>query len=288
LLAIAEGRIVAEGDRRQLTPEHRFKSRKEMMELFADLPEALASTVEIARRCTWRPTTQNPILPRFTAGNKKADEAAELKHQAEAGLEARIAAGNLAPGRTEADYRERLAFELGVINRMNYAGYFLIVADFIQWAKSQGIPVGPGRGSGAGSLVAYSLTITDLDPIRFDLLFERFLNPDRVSMPDFDVDFCQERRDEVIRYVQERYGREQVAQIITFGTLQARGVLRDVGRVLELPYGQVDKLCKLVPFNPAAPVTLAKAIEGEARLQEARKEDPRVERLFDIALKLEG
>src|SRR5690606_34968439 len=141
---------------------------------------------------------------------------------------------------------------------------------------------------GAGSLVSYALTITDLDPIRFGLLFERFLNPERVSMPDFDIDFCQERRDEVIRYVQERYGREQVAQIITFGTMQARGVLRDVGRVLEMPYGQVDKLCKLVPFNPAAPVTLAKAIDGEARLQEARKEDPRVERLFDIALKLEG
>ena len=288
LLAIAEGRIVAESDRRQLTPEHRFKTREEMMELFADLPEALTSTVEIAQRCAWRPTTRNPILPRFTVGNKEADEAAELKRQAEAGLEARIAAQGLAPGRTEAEYRERLAFELAVISRMNYAGYFLIVADFIQWAKSQDIPVGPGRGSGAGSLVAYSLTITDLDPIRFGLLFERFLNPDRVSMPDFDVDFCQERRDEVIRYVQDRYGREQVAQIITFGTMQARGVLRDVGRVLEMPYGQVDKLCKLVPFNPAAPVTLAKAIDGEARLQEARKEDPRVERLFDIALKLEG
>ena len=148
--------------------------------------------------------------------------------------------------------------------RMKYPGYFLIVADFIQWAKSQGIPVGPGRGSGAGSLVAYSLTITDLDPIRFGLLFERFLNPERVSMPDFDIDFCQDRRDEVIRYVQERYGRDQVAQIITFGTLQARGVLRDVGRVLQMPYGQVDKLCKLVPQNPAAPVTLAQAIDERA------------------------
>jgi len=288
LLAIAEGRIVAENDRRQLTPEHRFKTRNEMMELFADLPEALASTVEIAQRCNWRPTSRNPILPRFTTGDKKADEAAELTKQAEAGLKTRLKVEGLAPGRTEAEYRERLAFELGVISRMNYAGYFLIVADFIKWAKAQTIPVGPGRGSGAGSLVAYSLTITDLDPIRFGLLFERFLNPDRISMPDFDIDFCQERRDEVIRYVQERYGREQVAQIITFGTMQARGVLRDVGRVLEMPYGQVDKLCKLVPFNPAAPVTLAKAIEGEAKLQEARKEDPRVGRLFDIALKLEG
>ena len=171
---------------------------------------------------------------------------------------------------------------------MKYPGYFLIVADFIQWAKAQGIPVGPGRGSGAGSLVAYALTITDLDPIRFGLLFERFLNPERVSMPDFDIDFCQDRRDEVIRYVQERYGRDQVAQIITFGTLQARGVLRDVGRVLQMPYGQVDKLCKLVPQNPASPVTLAQAIEGEPRLQAERDGEPVVERAFDIAQKLEG
>ena len=159
----------------------------------------------------------------------------------------------LSQGTTEEDYRERLAFELDVITRMNYAGYFLIVADFIKWAKAHDIPVGPGRGSGAGSLVAYALTITDLDPIRFGLLFERFLNPERVSMPDFDIDFCQDRRGEVIDYVQQRYGRDQVAQIITFGTLQARGVLRDVGRVLQMPYGQVDKLTKLVPQNPAAP-----------------------------------
>ncbi len=171
---------------------------------------------------------------------------------------------------------------------MKYPGYFLIVADFIQWAKAQGIPVGPGRGSGAGSLVSYALTITDLDPIRFGLLFERFLNPERVSMPDFDVDFCQDRRDEVIRYVQERYGRDQVAQIITFGTLQARGVLRDVGRVLQMPYGQVDKLCKLVPQNPASPVTLVQAIDGEPKLQAERDGDPVVKRAFSIALKLEG
>ena len=171
---------------------------------------------------------------------------------------------------------------------MKYPGYFLIVADFIQWAKAQGIPVGPGRGSGAGSLVSYALTITDLDPIRFGLLFERFLNPERVSMPDFDIDFCQDRRDEVIRYVQERYGRDQVAQIITFGTLQARGVLRDVGRVLQMPYGQVDKLCKLVPQNPTSPITLAQAIEDEPKLQAERDGDPVVKRAFDIARKLEG
>jgi DNA polymerase-3 subunit alpha len=288
LICIAEGRLLAETDRRQLTPEHRFKSRAEMQALFADLPEALASTVEIAQRCAFRPRTLAPILPRFSVGNETVDEAAELRKQAEEGLTRRIDAHGIAPGQTEESYRERLAYELGVIERMKYPGYFLIVADFIQWAKGQGIPVGPGRGSGAGSLVAYALTITDLDPIRFGLIFERFLNPDRVSMPDFDIDFCQDRRDEVIRYVQQRYGREQVAQIITFGTLQARGVLRDVGRVLQMPYGQVDKLTKLVPQNPANPVTLKKAIDEEPRLAAARDSDPVVRRAFDIAQKLEG
>jgi DNA polymerase-3 subunit alpha len=288
LICIAEGRLLAEPNRRHLTPEHRFKTRTEMMKLFADLPEALAATVEIARRCAFRPTIQKPILPQFTTGEGKIDEAAELRRRAEEGLARRIASHGVAQGHTEEDYRERLAFELNVIAGMKYPGYFLIVADFIQWAKSEGIPVGPGRGSGAGSLVAYALTITDLDPIRFGLLFERFLNPERVSMPDFDIDFCQNRRDEVIRYVQQRYGRDQVAQIITFGTLQARGVLRDVGRVLEMPYGQVDKICKLVPQNPAAPVTLARAIADEPRLQAARDDDPVVARAFAIALKLEG
>ncbi len=289
LICIAEGRLIAEGERRQLSPEHSFKSRAEMAALFADLPEALASTVEIAQRCAFRPMTRKPILPRFTAlGGEAVDESAELRRQAGEGLTRRIEALGVASGRTIDDYRERLAFELGVIERMKYPGYFLIVADFIQWAKLQGIPVGPGRGSGAGSLVAYSLTITDLDPIRFGLLFERFLNPERISMPDFDIDFCQDRRGEVIDYVQQRYGRDQVGQIITFGTLQARGVLRDVGRVLEMPYGQVDKLCKLVPMNPAAPVTLSKAIAEEPRLQAFRDADPTVKRVFDIAMKLEG
>ena len=218
----------------------------------------------------------------------QAKEAEELRRAAFAGLEERLARHPLAPGHSVEDYRERLSFELGVIASMKYAGYFLIVADFIQWAKAQGIPVGPGRGSGAGSLVAYALTITDLDPIRFGLLFERFLNPERISMPDFDIDFCQNRRDEVIRYVQESYGRDQVAQIITFGTLQARGVLRDVGRVLQMPYGQVDKLCKLVPQNPANPVTLKRAIDDEPRLQAERDRDPVTRRAFDIAQKLEG
>jgi DNA polymerase III subunit alpha len=288
LLCIAEGRLLAEAERRHLTPEHRFKTRAEMIKSFADLPEALASTVEIAERCSFRPKTHKPILPRFSTGEGRVDEAGELRRRAAQGLERRLSDHGTAPGQTVEDYRERLAFELAVIEKMKFPGYFLIVSDFIGWAKDQGIPVGPGRGSGAGSLVAYSLKITDLDPIRFGLLFERFLNPERVSMPDFDIDFCQTRRDEVIRYVQERYGRDQVAQIITFGTLQARGVLRDVGRVLEMPYGQVDKLCKLVPQNPAAPVTLAKAIESEPRLQAARDTEPVVGRAFAIAQKLEG
>ncbi len=288
LICIAEGRVIADGDRRQLTPEHYFKSRAEMTALFSDLPEALASTVEIAERCAFRPRTRTPILPRFSVGAAPVDEAAELDMRAKAGLAQRLATHGVAPGETAGAYHERLAFELDVIERMKYPGYFLIVADFIQWAKAKGIPVGPGRGSGAGSLVAYALTITDLDPIRFGLLFERFLNPHRVSMPDFDIDFCQDRRDEVIRYVQERHGRDHVAQIITFGTLQARGVLRDVGRVLEMPYGQVDKLCKLVPFNPAHPVTLGRAIADEPRLQTARDSEPVVGRAFDIAQKLEG
>jgi len=290
LISIAEGRVLADPERRQLTPEHRFKTQGEMIALFADLPEAVASTVEIAQRCHFRPRTRKPILPSFTAevGGKVLDEAAELARQAREGLDRRLAAHGPAPGLSEKDYRDRLEFELSIIAGMKFPGYFLIVSDFIKWAKAQDIPVGPGRGSGAGSLVAYALTVTDLDPLRFALLFERFLNPERVSMPDFDIDFCQDRRDEVIRYVQERYGRAQVAQIITFGTLQARGVLRDVGRVLELPYGQVDKLCKLVPQNPAAPISLDKAIEGEPKLQAAREEDPVVARLFDIAVKLEG
>ena len=185
-------------------------------------------------------------------------------------------------------YHERLDFELSVIIQMGFPGYFLIVADFIGWSKDQGIPVGPGRGSGAGSVVAWALLITDLDPLRWGLLFERFLNPERVSMPDFDIDFCQERRDEVIRYVQNKYGRDHVAQIITFGKLQARAVLRDVGRVLEMPYGQVDKICKMVPNNPAAPMTLPQAIESESELRRMIAEDPDIRRLTDMGMKLEG
>ena len=294
LICIAEGRYIPEDDRRKLTPEHYFKSRAEMMALFADLPEALANTIEIARRCAYRPRMRAPILPAFTQGKATTkdelaeEEAVELRRQAEEGLTERLRIGGTAEGFTEDDYRKRLDFELNVIAKMKYAGYFLIVSDFIKWAKTHGIPVGPGRGSGAGSVAAWSLSITDLDPLRFGLLFERFLNPERVSMPDFDIDFCQDRRDEVIRYVQQKYGASRVAQIITFGKLQARAVLRDVGRVLQMPYGQVDKLCKLVPNNPANPVSLPDAIAGEPKLQEARDNDPVVKKLLEIGIKLEG
>jgi DNA polymerase-3 subunit alpha len=293
LLSIAEGSYVAVDDRRRLSPEHYFKTASQMRALFADLPEALDNTLEIARRCAYRPLEGMPILPPFLTGGVATSalaetEAAELRRQSEAGLTGRLAQHGMAPGYDANAYAERLAFELGVITGMNYQGYFLIVADFIQWAKAQGIPVGPGRGSGAGSLVAYALTITDLDPIRFGLLFERFLNPERVSMPDFDIDFCQDRRDEVIAYVRERYGAERVAHIITFGKLQARAVLRDVGRVLQMPYGQVDRLCKLVPMNPANPITLPQAIAAEPRLQEARDNEPIVAKLLDIGQRLEG
>jgi len=295
LICIADGTRVGMEERRRFTGQHYFKSAKEMQTLFADLPEALENTIEIARRCTFHDRTCDPILPRFSEDAANADgdeaigaEARELRAQAIAGLEQRLKQHPLAEGFSRDDYDSRLAFELDIIEQMQYPGYFLIVADFIKWAKEQGIAVGPGRGSGAGSLVAWALTITDIDPMRFSLLFERFLNPERVSMPDFDIDFCQERREEVIRYVQKRYGADQVAQIITFGTLQARAVLRDVGRVLQMPYGQVDRLCKLVPNNPANPVTLTQAIDGEPRLQEAAQEEEIVERLFDISKRLEG
>ncbi|SEQ82822.1 DNA polymerase III, alpha subunit [Faunimonas pinastri] len=293
LLSIADGRLISSDDRRRLTPEHHFASQAEMKRRFQDLPEALENTVEVALRCHARVRTVNPILPRFAAKAEdpeaaEREEAAELCRQAEEGLIARLDKLGTAPGLTREDYEKRLEFELGIITKMKFPGYFLIVADFIKWAKQNGIPVGPGRGSGAGSVVAWALTITDLDPLRFALLFERFLNPERVSMPDFDIDFCQDRREEVIGYVQKRYGSDQVAQIITFGTLQARAALRDVGRVLEMPYGQVDRLSKMVPADPANPVTLAQAVADEPRFAEARQEEPVVDRLLTIAMKLEG
>ncbi len=293
LMAVAHNAMVSDDNRFRLTQDHYLKSRAEMCALFADLPEALENSVEIAKRCSFILQTRKPILPRFTGATDDAEEAeraesAELKRQAIEGLAMRLDTLGMAPGYTREEYEERLAFELSIIERMKFPGYFLIVADFIKWAKQHDIPVGPGRGSGAGSLVAYALTITDVDPLRFSLLFERFLNPERVSMPDFDIDFCQDRREEVIRYVQQKYGREQVAQIITFGSLQARAALRDVGRVLEMSYGQVDRICKLVPNNPANPTPLSKAIEEEPKFQEEADREPVVARLLDIAQKIEG
>ncbi len=294
LLCISDSAQVAQTERRRLTPEHRLKSPAEMAELFADLPEATANTLVIARRCAFMVPTRAPILPAFptVAGRSEVEE---LRAKAAAGLEARLQSKVYEPGiaaeqqaEVARPYRERLDYELQVIEGMKYDGYFLIVADFIQWAKQQGIPVGPGRGSGAGSVVAWALSITDLDPLRFGLLFERFLNPERVSMPDFDVDFCQDRRDEVIRYVRDKYGADRVASIITFGKLQARAVLRDVGRALGLPYGQVDRVAKLVPFNPANPPTLEQAMLLEPQLGEAAREDEQVGQMIDIAQKLEG
>jgi DNA polymerase-3 subunit alpha len=294
LLCIAEGTVLGESNRRRLTRHHHFKSPAEMRLLFADVPEAVDNTLVIARRCAYMPEPRKPILPPFPTQSGR-DEKEELRAMAALGLDRRLMSQVFTPAMSAEEreaaakpYRERLAFELEVISKMGFAGYFLIVAEFIQWAKAAGIPVGPGRGSGAGSVVAWALTITDLDPLRFGLLFERFLNPERVSMPDFDIDFCQDRRDEVIRHVQEKYGRDRVAQIITFGTLQARAVLRDVGRVLEMPYGQVDRICKLVPYNPANPVKLQQAIDGEPLLQQMRDSDESVARLIAIALKLEG
>ena len=294
LLCIADGTYVGEAQRRRMTPNHWFKPADEMKRLFADLPEAVDNTLVIARRCHFMPQRRNPILPRFPTEEGRT-EAEELRAQAREGLEERLRVHVYDPAADEGDreaaalpYRQRLEFELDVIERMGFPGYFLIVADFMRWANVHEVPVGPGRGSGAGSVVAWALTITGLDPLRFGLLFERFLNPERVSMPDFDIDFCQDRRDEVIAYVQDRYGQDRVAQIITFGKLQARAVLRDVGRVLQLPYGQVDRICKLVPNNPANPTTLQQALNTVDLLREERDSDETVAHMIDIALKLEG
>ncbi|MDE2466888.1 MAG: DNA polymerase III subunit alpha [Alphaproteobacteria bacterium] len=285
LLCIAEGRQLTDPARRKVTSEAWFKTKAAMRAVFADLPDACDNTIAIARLCAAKADTRRPMLPSYPGIHSGFSEAEALRRMAAEGLERRLSDCGI----TDRDkYDDRLSFELGVIEKMGFPGYFLIVADFIQWAKSQGIPVGPGRGSGAASVVAWALTITDLDPLRYDLLFERFLNPERVSMPDFDIDFCQERRDEVIAYVRERYGADRVAQIITFGKLQARAAVRDVGRVLGLTFGQVNKVAELIPNNPAKPVSLADAIAGEKRLQQMRDEDEAVARLLTIAQQLEG
>ncbi len=282
LICISEGAYVDQQEpRRRLTPQHYFKSPQEMATLFADLPEAIENTVEIAKRCAFKAYKRAPILPKFAD-----DEVAELRRQAQAGLKYRL---SVIPHATSVEeYEKRLEFELGIIEGMGFPGYFLIVADFIKWAKDNAIPVGPGRGSGAGSLVAYALLITDLDPLRYSLLFERFLNPERVSMPDFDIDFCMDRREEVIRYVQDKYGRDKVGQIITFGALLSKAAVRDVGRVLQMPYGQVDRLSKMIPVEGVKPVSIEKALADEPRLREEAKNEEVVDRLLTYAQQIEG
>lgn len=292
LQCIASGRYVSEVDRPRYTPDFRFKSAAEMADLFADLPEAIQNTDVIRQRCAFMVEGRAPLLPRFPS-ERTEDE--ELAHQARAGLESRLARhvfqSDMPQEQRDQErvvYESRLTHELKIISQMGFAGYFLIVADFIKWAKEQNIPVGPGRGSGAGALTAWVLTITDVDPIRMQLIFERFLNPQRLSMPDFDIDFCQDRRDEVIAYVCERYGADRVAQIITFGKLQAKAVIRDVGRVLQMPYGQVDRISKMIPGTAAHPATLSEALEKEPELRQMQASDETVKKLIHIGLDLEG
>ncbi|MCY7340213.1 MAG: DNA polymerase III subunit alpha, partial [Sphingomonas bacterium] len=283
MLCIAASTYIDNRDRKTSSPDAWLKPAAEIEALFADLPEAIANTAVIAQRCAVAAPQRRPILPRLSD-----DEDETLRREAHAGLEQRLAHFHDADADRLQLYRDRLDFEIDVITRMGFAGYFLIVADFIKWAKSSDIPVGPGRGSGAGSAVAWALTITDLDPIALDLLFERFLNPERVSMPDFDIDFCETHRDKVISYVQQKYGRDRVAQIITFGRLKARAVLKDTGRVLQMSYGQVDRLAKLIPNHPTEPWDLPRALNGVSELHAEYKNDEGVRRLMDLAMKLEG
>ncbi len=290
-VCISEGYILADQRRpKRFTPEQYFKSQAEMQKLFADLPEALANSVEIARRCNLSLVLGKSRLPEYPTPGKVSLED-YLRSQAAGGLTAKLAV--LFPDAAVRDvqrarYEERLRFELETIVKMGFAGYFLIVADFINWAKANGVPVGPGRGSGAGSLVAYSLGITDLDPIAYDLLFERFLNPERVSMPDFDIDFCQEGRDRVIEYVRDKYGADSVSQIATFGTMAARAVVRDVGRVLDLGYNFCDQIAKLIPMQPGKQITLAMAREMEPMLKEREQNEEEVRELLELGGRLEG
>jgi DNA polymerase-3 subunit alpha len=290
-VCIAEGYVLSDSRRpRHFTAEQYFKSQTEMAVLFADLPAALANSVAIARRCGFVLELGRSRLPQFpTPDERSLDEF--FGDRAREGLRGRM--DTLFPTATVREqatqrYQDRLEFEIKTINQMGFAGYFLIVADFINWAKHNGVPVGPGRGSGAGSLVAYSLAITDLDPLRYDLLFERFLNPERVSMPDFDVDFCQDGRDRVIEYVRNKYGADSVSQIVTFGTMAAKAVVRDVGRVMEWNYSRADELAKLIPFQPGKLITLQMAREMEPRLKEREETDEDTRELLALAEQLEG
>lgn len=295
LVCIAKGEYVANENREKYSPNQRLKTAAEMVALFADLPEAVANTVNIAKRCNYVLEYVAPLLPIFECPDGKTQNE-YLREEATKGLQKKLEAhvyfeGMTAEEKADIDkrYFARLEYEISVIEKMGFAGYFLIVSDFIRWSKSHGVPVGPGRGSGAGSMVAWSLQVTELDPLKLDLLFERFLNPERINMPDFDVDFCQENRYKTIEYVQNKYGFDHVAQIITYGKLQSKAVIRDVARVLQMPYSQADKISKMIP----APVqgvqpSLKDSLEQVPELEEMRQNDPQVNKLFDIAMKLEG
>ena len=291
-LCIGEKTYVNVKDRRKYTSEHYLKTTEEMHELFNDLPEALENNENFPFKISYRPKNSTPVLPNIkTSEFKNVDDL--LKKESIEGLKEKlrdyVIPNNL--NKKENDikniYEKRLDHEINIISKMKYSSYFLIVSDYIKWAKKNDIPVGPGRGSGAGSLVAWALSITDIDPIKFDLIFERFLNPDRISMPDFDIDFCEEKRDKVFEYLKQKYGKG-VAHIITFGKLKARMAFRDIGRVLGLPYGYVDKLCKMIPFDPSRPLSLEKAIAQEPRIKQEEQKDPRVKKLIEISKKLEG
>ena len=295
LICIAQGEYLVNESRKRHSPNNRLKSENEMAELFKDLPEALENTINIAKRCNFISEFVSPLLPKFDCPDSQTENE-YIKKRSREGLEERMRDYVYFEGMTDQEKKEidekyfsRLDFEISVIEKMGFEGYFLIVADFINWSKQNDIPVGPGRGSGAGSIVAWSLKITDLDPIKWDLLFERFLNPDRISMPDFDVDFCQDKRGQTIEYVQNKYGYDKVAQIITYGKLQSKAVIRDVARVLQMPYSQADRISKMIPAgvqgkNP----TLQEALDQVPELEDMRKNDPQINKLFDIAMKLEG
>ena len=291
-VCVGQKTYVNDPKRLKYSDQHYLKSHVEMALLFADLPEALENNYNLKLRCNFRPLSSKPMLPNFSTELSNVND--ELKAEAKKGLKVKLKdfvlkniADETQAKKITKEYEDRLNYEVLMISKMKFSGYFLIVSDYIKWAKNNNIPVGPGRGSGAGSLVAWCLSITDLDPIKFGLIFERFLNPDRISMPDFDIDFCQEDRDQVINYVKDKYV-NKVAQIITFGKLQARMALRDIGRVIGLPYGRVDQLSKMIPFDPSRPLSLAESVAMEPRIQEAQKEDPVIDKLVKLALKLEG
>ena len=288
LTCIDKGLTISSPERRLLTKEHYLKKSSSMLSLFSDIPEAIENTLIIAQRCSISVKTHKPILPTFP-GLKNITENDYLFKISLEGLDKRINDSVVSFSiETKNKYKVRLKKELKIINEMGFSGYFLIVYDFIKWSKDNSIPVGPGRGSGAGSIAAWALKITDLDPIKWGLLFERFLNPERVSMPDFDIDFCQDRREEVIQYVRNRYGHDRVAQIITFGSLQAKAAIRDVGRVMEMPYGHIDKIAKLIPMIPANPMSIQEAIETEDLLKQEMAENDQVKELLSTAMDLEG